>query len=330
MRTLIIPCAGKHRINGKPLFLARHPQDGQPILRKAIEGVFASSYDRILVVLLASDVKKYHLNLMVSDELKQGLPLEMVVLEHDTDGPADTVFEALRKANVSGEFAVKDVHTFVKLSAPATGNMIAGLDLTTYAGTIENLRAKSFIVTNEQGQVLDVIEKRFRSDIISVGFYGFRRAEDFVLAYQHLKNPDYPISKLYLSHVISYLIGYKNRIFQCQMAQQFEDWSTTKAWEDVSKRYATYILDLDRLFPEKRGTSGSVHRKLVRLARLGSLGARFICLTQEESFAHFATVIDKESPLTPYIIGKTVNCSASQYHLLVTQWNQFNAMLTSE
>ena len=330
MRTLIIPCAGKHRINGRPLFLARHPQAGQPILRKAIDGVFASTYDRILVVLLASDVKKYHLNLMLSDEIKQGLPVEMVVLEHDTCGPADTVYEALLQAQVTGEFAVKDVHTYVKLASPASGNMIAGLDLTNYAGTIENLRAKSFIVTNEQGQVLDVIEKRFRSDVISVGFYGFRRADDYLLAYRHLKNPDYPITKLYLSHVISYLIGYKNSIFQCLMAQQFEDWSTPKAWEDIAKRYATYMLDLDRLFPMGYTKAGNVHKKLLRLARLGAMGARFVCLTQQPSFDYYTEIIAPASPLVPYIIGKVTDCSASPYRMLVTQWNKFNAMLPSE
>lgn len=329
MRTLIIPCAGHHRINGRPVYMAQHPQDGELILQKAIEGVFPQTYDRILVVIPQTDIRRYHLNLLMNDNLRHDWPVELLGLTKTTDGPADTVYETLQQAQVKGEFAVKDAHSFVDLAEPAQGNMIAGLDLTDYPGTIENLRAKSFIVVNEQHQVLDVIEKRFRSDIISVGLYSFRYVEDYLLAYQHLKSPDYPIDKLYLSHVISYLIGYKNRIFQCCQVKSFEDWSTEKAWEDISKRYATYILDFDMLFMAGK-SQNSINRKLARLARFGAAGARFICMTAKTDFTDYATVVEENSPLRPYIIAMVNGCTASKYHLMIDKWSDFQMMLTGE
>ena len=245
MRTLIVPCAGTRTIDGLPLFLNRYP-DGKIIAVKAIEGVFADNYDRIIYTVLKESVDRYN----AVEEIKKhacGYDVEFVVLDKQTNGPAETVHKTIMAANVTGEFAVRDSHAFIATKKDYVGNFVAGLDLTQYDKPIDNLRSKSFITINEQGQVLDIVEKHFSSDIISAGMYGFKSTDDFVFAYEHLIDPNYGIKKLYLSHVISYLIGYSQRVFHRARVTRFEDWSTKAAWQKVQRLHSLVFVNLDTI-----------------------------------------------------------------------------------
>ena len=53
MRTLIVLCAGGRVINNLPVFLNRHA-DGKILAEKAIEGIFAESYDEVIFTILKS------------------------------------------------------------------------------------------------------------------------------------------------------------------------------------------------------------------------------------------------------------------------------------
>ena len=95
----------------------------------------------------------------------------------------------------------------------------------------------------------------------------------FVLSYQfftyeHLCDPNYGIKKLYLSHVISYLIGYSQRVFHRAKVTDFEDWSTKTAWQKVQRQNSLCILDLD---------SVKINQDLkTKLAMLSNVGMSFI------------------------------------------------------
>lgn len=243
MRTLIIPCAGSHEIDGKPLFLNRHP-DGNIIAKKSICGIFLENYDRVIFTILKETDEKYNAATILKENIANS---EVVILERKTSGPAESIYRTLEEANIVGEFAVRDSHAYIKLEKDYSGNFITGLNLTEFEKTIDNLRSKSFIVLNEQNQILDVVEKHFCSDVISVGFYGFKNAQDFRMAFEHLRDPNYHINKLYLSHIISYLIGYKQRIFHAVMTSEFEDWSTKVAWQKNQKKFGLCFMSLDNI-----------------------------------------------------------------------------------
>ena len=246
MRTLVVPCAGTRKINNNPLFLTRYP-DNQLLALKAIEGVYPDNYDRIIFTVLKDVDKKFHACEMIKRENKGKYNVDFVVLDEQTSGPAETIYQTIKKAGIDGEFAVRDTHAYLSVKKDYVGNFVAGLDLTTYEKTIDNLRSKSFITINEQGQILDVVEKHFCSDVISAGFYGFKSTEDFNNAYEHLCDPNYNIKKLYLSHVISYLIGYSQRVFHRAKVLEFEDWSTSMAWQKVQKDNSLCFIDLDSI-----------------------------------------------------------------------------------
>ena len=248
MRTLIIPCGGRKYIDGKPLYLFRHP-NGKRMIEWCMAGISPEDFDRILVVLLQEDVDAFGADRILLDELSGKYPIEVVALPEQTSGPADTVYQAITLAKVQGAVVVKDVDNHVRVPREqiTQGNFVAGLDLNLWERDIHNLRNKSFLILNEQGNLLDVIEKQFKSDVICLGLYGFKRTEDFVFAYHRLNDSSYPISRLYLSHVISYLIGYSGKVFRYVAAVEFENWSDKRHWNGLQRDYALYFVDLDRV-----------------------------------------------------------------------------------
>ena len=278
MRTLIVPCAGSKNIDKIPIFLNRHP-DGELLAIKSIIDIYPETYDRIIYVITDQIEKKYNVSSILKNENKGRYPIEISILEQDTLGPAMTVYQTIKNAKVSGEFAIRDSHAFLKLKENYYGNFIAGLDLTKYKRTIDNLKNKSFLILNEQKNALDIIEKHFCSDVVSVGLYGFKKTEDFLMAYEHLDDSDYPIEKKYVSHIISYLIGYKQRVFHAVDVSEYEDWSTEYSWSKIQKSHANCFLNLDEIFEDGSHLSDEI---IFDLQKLSKSGVAFIGFTYKK------------------------------------------------
>lgn len=275
MRTLIIPCAGSRMVDGLPLFLNCHP-DGTLLAKKAVDGIGIDNYDRIVYSILKEIDDKFSAGNIIKNTFKNNSKVEICILPQKTNGPAETVYNTIKNANIEGEFSVRDSHAYIEIDKFISGNFIAGLDLTIFEKTIENLRSKSFIVLNEQHQVLDVVEKHFCSDVISAGLYGFKSSEDYKVAFEHLSDSNYPITKLYISHIISYLIGYSKRVFHSIQVKKFEDWSTKSAWQKVQKTYSTNFIDLDCIFEK---TNLQDDKYINYMAELSKNGASFVGFT---------------------------------------------------
>lgn len=278
MRTLIVPCVGRKIINGVPQYLNRHP-NGQLLIERSIEGVFSEEYNRVLIVLLKEDIREYNADRVITTELKH-YPIEIIVLNEMTSGPAETIYQAMKKANVSGTVVVKDADNYLKTEQIPQGNFVAGLDLNTWERDVHNLRNKSFLVVNEQGNLLDIIEKQVRSDVICLGLYGFKNAEDFMNAYEHLNDASYPISKLYVSHIISYLIGYSGRVFRYVSSLEYENWGDERLWKDLQRDYTLYFIDLDNILGRDGTLSQGNQEKMFSLQ---SRGASFIGFTVKDA-----------------------------------------------
>lgn len=277
MSTLIVPCLGRRIINGIPQYLHRHPK-GRLLIERSIEGVYSEIYDRVLIVLLKNDINDYHADTIIKTELKE-YPIEIVTLERMTSGPAETVYAAIQKADIKGSAVVKDADNYLKIECVPHGNFVAGLDLNMWERDIHNLRNKSFLILNEQGNLLDIIEKQVRSDVICLGLYGFNKAEDFVKAYRKLNDASYPISSLYVSHVISYLIGYSGRVFHYVAALEYENWGDERLWKDMQRDYTLFFIDLDNILGDNRALSEQNKNKL---SVLQERGASFVGYTVED------------------------------------------------
>ena len=297
MRTLIVPCVGRKFINEIPQYLNRHP-NGKLLLERSFEGVYSDDYQRILIVILKSDEENYNVKGIVENELSQ-YPIEVVTLENMTSGPAETVYKAVQKANVSGSIVVKDVDNYLRTQNIPDGNFVAGLDLNTWERDVHNLRNKSFLIVNEQGNILDIIEKQVRSDVICLGLYGFKNVQDFTTAYERLNNSGYPITKLYLSHIISYLIGYSNRVFRYVSSAEYENWGDERLWNEMQRDYALYFVDLDVILNDGILTADDKSK----LIALQNRGAQFIGFTVKNSQYEFNALSDAGIKVIKIVYG---------------------------
>lgn len=320
MRTLLIPCAGSRMVDGLPLYLNRHP-DGELLAIKSITGVFPENYERVIFTILQEADERYGAAEKIKESIGDKWNADVCILNEKTNGPAETVYKTIIAAGVEGEFAVRDSHAYIELDKDYSGNFIAGLDLTEYEKPIENLRSKSFIVLNEQKQVLDVIEKHFCSDVISAGLYGFKHTDDFKMAYEHLSDPNYPISKMYLSHIISYLIGYSQRVFHSAKIPRFEDWSTKTAWQKVQKSHSTCFLDLDTVCGNTMPFDEKIIMQLIKLSKAGI------------SFIGFSTQDNDMCDVMEYLCSAGINiitivngCTNSKVRSLILDKEDLNEM----
>ena len=309
MKTLIVPCAGGRIIDSRPIFLNRHP-DGELLAIKAVLGVIPQNYDRIVYTVLKETDTKYNAKNEILEANHGRFPIEVLLLDTKTKGPAETVYETIKQANIDGEFAVRDSHAYISIDKELEGNYIAGLNLTKYEKPIEHLRGKSFIVLNEQGQTLDVVEKHFCSDVISVGLYGFKKTTDFLMAYEHLNDPNYPIDKLFVSHIISYLIGYKRRVFHSVLVTEFEDWASKTSWQRVQKNYSTCFLDLDNICNCEFPLEGGLLKALIQLS---NAGVRFVPFTTKESDLGMGKYLLQQGI---NVLSIVCNCSTSKIKTL--------------
>ncbi len=294
MSTLIVPCMGRKLANGIPQYLNRHP-NGKLLIERSIEGVYTDQYEKVLIVLLSEDEEKFHSKSIIYHEVKK-YPIEILTLDEMTSGPAETVYKALIKSKIRGSVVVKDADNYLKTEKVPQGNFVAGLDLNKWERDIHNLKNKSFLIVNEQGNLLDIIEKQVRSDVICLGLYGFKKAEDFIKAYEHLNDASYPITKLYVSHVISYLIGYSGRVFHYVSSLAYENWGDERLWKDMQRDYTLYFIDLDHIL----GTEGVLaDDNKMKLTTLRSRGASFVGYTVEnENYKIEALKVLREAGLS--------------------------------
>lgn len=322
MSTLIIPCVGRKIENGIPQYLIRHP-NGKLLIERSIEGIYQKDYQRILIVLLKDDELKYNASEAIKSEVRT-YPIEILLLDEMTSGPAETVYKAIKHAEINDDVVVKDADNYLKLDIVPTGNFVAGLDLNTWERDIHNLRNKSFLIVNEQGNLLDIIEKQVRSDVICLGLYGFKHAENFLDAYEHLNDVSYPITKLYVSHIISYLIGRYGKVFHYIEATEYENWGSERLWVDLQRDYTLYFIDIDHVLNDNGQLSDNNREKLTLLQKRGAsfigytvhgegyknnalkvlmdAGLRFIKIVFGCPYSKAKEIIDSEDVLTHKVI----------------------------
>ncbi len=276
MRTLIIPCAGGRTIDGVPAYIKRHP-DGKFLLSKCMEGLDLSRIRDILVVIPENEERQFSVTEQIRREPGLGDRVKVQVLSRATMGAAETVYMAIKATGLTGSVLIKDCNNTIHIDGMPDGNFVAGLDLAAYKRDIHNLRYMSFLILNEQKQILDIVEKQIRAECICVGLYGFKDTRDFMFAYERLSDASYGIRQLYISHVISYLIGYQGRLFHYLAVDRYEDWRDEKSWLDIQNQYGNYFLSLDSILPDVCNIdkfAGAVNQLVSNGARVYALTSR--------------------------------------------------------
>ena len=167
---------------------------------------------------------------------------EIVTFDQPTSGPAETVAEMLRRAEVAGPVFVKDCDSWFKPTEDVFADVVCYADLRT-TPRVRNVAAKSFVNLNENGLVEGILEKSVSSNFVSVGGYGFHDAHIFVDAYRRLDAERHP-GEVFVSHVILEAMR-GGAVFRGVEGHDYEDVGTLEAWTSFRKRSRVYFIDLD-------------------------------------------------------------------------------------
>lgn len=233
MKTLIVPCCGNLAYGDKPAYLLCN-SSGEMLLSVAVSGMDLTIFDRVIVVIPALHEQKWQATEKIQASISHE-NVDVAMLNHETAGPANTILEAIEQFNVQGSIVVKDADNYIKYNDGGEGNFVVGIDVYDYDGEIRNLKNKSFIVCNEQNQLLDVVEKRICSSQVCLGAYGFADVQDFVDAINALHDPIYDLKSLYVSEAITYLMGYKGMNFNYVVAADYKNWGNDYDLKDLMR-----------------------------------------------------------------------------------------------
>lgn len=250
---LIIPAAGRSSRypDMKPKWMLTHPS-GKLMIEKVVDGLNINDYKEIHFVILREHCTKYEADLI----LNQAFPDEIfniTILENSTLSSPETVYECINQNKINGSIVVKDCDCLVSYNVPQNTNFIVGISLTSEVH-IKNLQQKSFIISNHDGIVQEIVEKQIVSDNVCLGVYGMK-AEDMTKSYRKLLNI---LSKeMYFSHIISDLIDTCNEIFTTVKADNFIDWGTKEEWFSSTTIKNTYLFDIDGIVLFNTGKYGS-------------------------------------------------------------------------
>lgn len=315
MATLIIPCAGKSSRfpNMRPKWMLTHP-DGSLMIEKAISGFDLEEYERIIITIVEEHNKFFEGELSLRQVF--GENVEICILPEFTKSQSETVLQTIKLMKVKGSIVVKDSDNYVSFAKKPINNFVVGVNLKEMPN-VSNIPGKSFILVNEQNIITNIIEKQIKSDIISVGIYGFSSVEIFEKAYDDVsKNTS---SELYLSHLISYLINTGNELFEYIKAFDYNDWGTIKEWRDEIKKYTTYFVDIDGVLMKNSGKFGTfnwetnnilLEENIKEIKKLQDEGAQIIFVSSRpEKYLKKAIALIANFGVTPYSYIHSLNHS---------------------
>ncbi len=185
---------------------------------------------------------------------------------------------------------------------------------------LRNLKSNSFLIANEQSHILDIVEKELKSNDICLGMYGFNQIHEYIFAYERLSSKYSRISNIYISQIITYLIGREGVIYKYVKAKEFENWSAIIDWKSLERQYATYFVDRKVLFDKEWDEDN-----IAKINILLNSGADIILYTAESSSdGKWNTELEQKGILVNDII---YNC-AGRIKDIVDDSNKLNAIIS--
>ncbi len=175
---------------------------------------------------------------------------EIVIFDQPTSGPAESVAEMLRQADVEGPIFIKDCDSWFVPAENVFGDVVCFADLRT-TPNVRNVSGKSFLNLNEHSLLEGIIEKSVSSNFVSVGGYGFHEAHVFLEAYDKLLASDKP-GEMFVSHVILEAMR-AGAVFRGVEGNRYQDVGTLEAWNAFRRHQGTYFVDIDGVMLRNAG-----------------------------------------------------------------------------
>ena len=249
MNNLIMPMAGRSaRFNlDRPKWMLTHPLSGTYMALASLTGLNLQRYQKLYFVFLKKHQDEFDFESGFVKQLSRIGLLEksrLIFLTKETDSPAQTVYEAIKKESIRGSILVKDSDSYFEADFEDGGNYVAFESLEN-VGLVE-AKSKSYLQIDKFGTISNIVEKKVISSEFSVGGYGFENAEqfsEFFIAFERKTR------EIYLSDIIFQMIldGVK---FKGIATQKFEDWGTLESWSSYCNNFNTIFLDIDGVLVE--------------------------------------------------------------------------------
>jgi hypothetical protein len=233
---IIVPCAGlSTRFPGlRPKYLLVD-YSGKLMIENSIKNFIGKN--KITISIL----KQHDIAFKAKEKLVKVFEdkVNIVTIENETNGPADTVYQTILKSNfnTNSELLIKDCDSFYDFDYEE-GNIVYASKLSENTN-LKNVAAKSYVVTNEKDEILSIYEKQIVSDYFSVGGYKFNKMDNFLNTFNliHKKN------EIYISDVISKMIENKHS-FKKGVVKNYIDVGTSQEWLEYNNK-PTYFCDID-------------------------------------------------------------------------------------
>lgn len=273
---IIIPMAGRSsRFAGtRPKWMLTHP-NGRFMVCEAITGLNLNDCEKIIFVYLKEHEEQYHFIKGFREELEEiGLlsKTELIGLDKQTRSQPETVYQAIKLANISGAIFIKDCDNRFCFDIYAE-NFVCYYDLS-QVGLIKP-KNKSYIIVDSFGRIVNIIEKQVISPYFCVGGYGFKDAKIFTDTLEQINLAQ----EVYVSNIIYQRLLEKDT-FEARPVTNYLDWGTWEDWERFRRSYATLFVDLDGVifehsschFPPYYGETGGITENVEIVKQLRKSG----------------------------------------------------------
>jgi dTDP-glucose pyrophosphorylase len=195
---------------------------------------------RIHAVILDQHDQQYEVSRVFREIF--GDAVGLVVLPNPTSGPAETIYEALKRLDLGSNdsFLVHDCDSMFTHGDLVPGNVIF-VDTLNEHPTLRNPANKSYVGVNDQDMVVSIMEKKIISDLFCVGGYQFASPDSYMRSFESLR--DSRAGEIYISTVIDHLIS-TGELFSTRMVSGFVDLGTVEDWQKCNDR-PTIFCDID-------------------------------------------------------------------------------------
>lgn len=250
---IIVPAAGRSSRfpNMKPKYLL-YDYKGNLMLYNAVKAFFhLREYKNLHLAILREHDEQYHAKEFIKHELFRVSNLNIIELDKPTTGPAHTVYEIIKQSKIDDDspIFIKDCDSFFNHEV-TEGNYVCISNIKDHS-VLKKLASKSFVITNDQGIISNIVEKSVVSDKFCVGGYKFNRAGDFVSAFEEI----YPQEKeIFVSDVIQRCM-HNGLVFSEKTVTNYVDVGTAEDWFEYNDKPVIFC-DIDGTIIKAQGRVG--------------------------------------------------------------------------
>jgi hypothetical protein len=214
--------------------------NGKLAVQAAAESVPFDQFERVVIAIRKDHDEAFGASKALRRAIGSGP--EIVVIEHDTNGPAETVAVMIERAGVSGPILIKDADSFFPQTPIPQGSFVTLCDLRKCL-EVSSVGAKSFATLNENGLISQIVEKSVSSNFICVGLFAFSSADFYMTCLNKIRKTPTK-GEIFVSNVVYEAIS-SGEPFHPHLVEDFVDVGTLRDWQAFAAKQKLYIVDID-------------------------------------------------------------------------------------